>query len=99
MTSTRYDLDMIGHDPHELAAYLSAVLQGYTRESAQAELERIFAAQYQLTLTEEVEVRYRTETRTDSEGNSYTRRGSLQLLHLKCGPSPASPYLLLLRSC
>ena len=22
----RYDLDMIGHDPHELAAYLSAVL-------------------------------------------------------------------------
>ena len=68
----RYDLDMIGHDPHELAAYLSAVLQGYTRASAQAELERIFNAQYQLTLTEEVEVRYRTETRTDSEGNSYT---------------------------
>ena len=68
----RYDLDMIGHDPHELAAYLSAVLQGYTRASAQAELERIFAAQYQLTLTEEVEVRYRTETRTDSEGNGYT---------------------------
>ena len=68
----RYDLDMIGHDPHELAAYLSAVLQGYTRTSAQAELERIFNAQYQLTLTEEVEVRYRTETRTDSEGNSYT---------------------------
>ena len=67
----RYDLDMIGHAPHELAAYLSAVLQGYTRASAQAELERIFAAQYQLTLTEEVEVRYRTETRTDSEGNEY----------------------------
>ena len=67
----RYDLDMIGHDPHELAAYLSAVLQGYTRASSQAELERIFAAQYQLTLTEEVEVRYRTETRTDSEGNEY----------------------------
>ena len=67
----RYDLDMIGHDPHELAAYLSAVLQGYTRASAQAELERIFEAQYQLTLTEEVEVRYRTETRTDSEGNEY----------------------------
>ncbi len=54
----RYDLDMIGHDPHELAAYLSAVLQGYTRQSAQAELERVFDAQYELTLTEEVEVRY-----------------------------------------
>ena len=68
----RYDLDMIGHDPHELAAYLSAVLQGYTPQSAQAELERVFTAQYQLTLAEEVEVRYRTETRIDSEGNSYT---------------------------
>ena len=68
----RYDLDMIGHDPHELAAYLSAVLQGYTWQSAQAELERVFNAQYQLTFTEEIEVCYRTETRTDSEGNSYT---------------------------
>ena len=68
----RYDLDMIGHDPHELAAFLSAVLQGYTPQSAQAELERVFSAQYTLTLTEEVEVRYRTETRIDSEGNSYT---------------------------
>src|SRR5699024_7123779 len=67
----RYDLDMISHDPHELAAYLSAVLQGYTQASAQAELDRVFAAQYELTLTEEVEVRYRTETRTDSEGNEY----------------------------
>ena len=36
----RYDLDMSGMTPHELAAYLSAVLQGYTRQSAQAELER-----------------------------------------------------------
>ena len=60
----RYDLDMIGHDPHELAAYLSAVLQGYTRQSAQGELERVFSEQYQLTLTEEVEIRYRTEMRT-----------------------------------
>lgn len=34
----RYDLDMIGHDPHELAAYLSAVLQGYTRASAQGQI-------------------------------------------------------------
>ena len=63
----RYDLGMIGHDPHELAAYLSAVLQGYTRRSAQAELARVFAAQYKLTLTEEVETRYRTETSTDPE--------------------------------
>ena len=31
----------------------------------QAELERVFDAQYELTLTEEVEIRYRTETSTD----------------------------------
>ena len=68
----RYDLDMIGHDPHELAAFLSAVLQGYTRQSAQAELARVFAAQYQLTLTEEVEIRYRTETSTDPETGETT---------------------------
>ena len=68
----RYDLGMIGHDPHELAAFLSAVLQGYTRQSAQAELARVFAAQYQLTLTEEVEIRYRTETSTDPETGETT---------------------------
>ena len=67
----RYDLDSIGHNPHELASYLTALLQSYTPQSAQAELERIFSMQYTLTLTEEVEVRYRTETRTDSEGNEY----------------------------
>ena len=58
--------------PHELAAFLSAVLQGYTRQSAQAELARVFAAQYQLTLTEEVEIRYRTETSTDPETGETT---------------------------
>ncbi len=68
----RYDLDMIGHDPHELAAYLSAVLQGYTWQSAQAELERVFSSQYTLTLTEEVEIRYRTETSTDPETGETT---------------------------
>jgi len=62
----RYDLDNIGHNPHELASYLTALLQSYTPQSAQAELNRIFDLQYTLTLTEEVEVRYRTETRTGS---------------------------------
>ena len=73
----RYDLDMIGHDPHELAAYLSAVLQGYTRQSAQAELERVFDAQYELTLTEEVETRYRTETRTGTTTSTDPETGEV----------------------
>ena len=61
----RYDLDTIGHNPHELASYLTALLQSYTPQSAQAELEHIFAMQYTLTLTEEIEIR----TTTDEEGN------------------------------
>ena len=60
----RYDLANIGHDPHELASYLTALLQTYTPQSAQAELQRVFEKQYTLTLTEEIEVRHRTETRT-----------------------------------
>ena len=68
----RYDLDSIGHNPHELASYLTALLQSYTPQSAQAELERIFSMQYTLTLTEEVEIRYRTETSTDPETGETT---------------------------
>ena len=68
----RYDLDSIGHNPHELASYLTAFLQSYTPQSAQAELERIFAMQYTLTLTEEVKIRYRTETSTDPETGETT---------------------------
>ena len=68
----RYDLDTIGHNPHELASYLTALLQSYTPESAQKEIERIFAMQYTLTLTEEVEIRYRTETSTDPETGETT---------------------------
>ena len=71
----RYDLDMIGHDPHELAAYLSAVLQGYTQASAQVELDRVFNAQYQLSLKEEVETRTVTKTVTDPvTGESTTQQ-------------------------
>ncbi len=74
----RYDLDSIGHNPHELASYLTALLQTYTPQSAQAELKRIFAMQYTLTLTEEMEIRYRTETSTDPETGETdtTNRGS-----------------------
>ena len=80
----RYDLDMIGHDPHELAAYLSAVLQGYTRQSAQAELERVFSAQYTLTLTEEIQIR----TYTDEDGDEHEYE--YRILHVKLESRPIS---------
>ena len=78
----RYDLDMIGHDPHELAAFLSAVLQGYTQSSAQGELERVFSAQYTLTLTEEIQIR----TYTDEDGG--THEYEYRILHVKLESRP-----------
>ena len=67
----RYDLAEIGHNPYELASYLTVLFEDYTRTEVQSTLQSLFAQQYTLTLTPEVEVRYRTETRTDSEGNDY----------------------------
>ena len=79
----RYDLDTIGHNPHELASYLTALLQSYTPQSAQAEIERIFGLQYTLTLTEEVEIRYREEERTntwtDEDGNEHEETYTVQV--------------------
>ena len=80
----RYDLGMIGHDPHELAAFLSAVLQGYTQSSAQGELERVFSAQYTLTLTEEIQIR----TYTDEDGD--THEYEYRILHVKLESRPIS---------
>ena len=69
----RYDLDDIGHDPYVLASILSALHGGaYTLDEVQGDLDRLFGLQYTLTQTIETETRYRTETRTDSEGNTYT---------------------------
>ncbi|HGS9149051.1 CHAP domain-containing protein [Clostridioides difficile] len=89
----RYDLDTIGHNPHELASYLTALLQSYTLGSAQAEIERIFAMQYTLTLTEEVEIRYRTETSTDPEtGETITEQVPYEyrILNVKLTNEPIS---------
>lgn len=72
----RYELDEIIHNPHALAAYLTAKYQSYTLSEVRDELSQIFEQQYTLTLTQEVEVRYReethTETYTDENGNTYT---------------------------
>lgn len=56
--------DQIGHNPYELASFLTVVYENYTRAQVQGMLQQIFAAQYELTTEEVVETRYRTETRT-----------------------------------
>ena len=72
----RYDLDDIEHDPYVLTSILTALHLEYTRAEIQSTLAMLFERQYTLTLTEETEVRYRTERRTgsytDAEGNTQT---------------------------
>ena len=68
----KYHLDEIGHNPFALASYLTAKLYDYTREEAQAEIQALFEKQYTLTLREEIQTRYRTETTTDPETGETT---------------------------
>ncbi|WP_242964908.1 C40 family peptidase [Scatolibacter rhodanostii] len=72
----RYSVDEIGHDPFELASYLTAKYDDYTPAQVQAELQALMEQQYTLTITQTVEVRYRTETRTDTwtdeDGNTHS---------------------------
>lgn len=56
--------DQIGHNPYELASYLTVLFENYTRSQVQGTLQQIFAAQYELTFDSVVETRYRTETKT-----------------------------------
>jgi cell wall-associated NlpC family hydrolase len=70
----RYDLAGIGHDPFELASYLTARYQSYTPGMVRDELRRLFNQQYTLTFSPVTETRYRTEERTgyrDEERTGY----------------------------
>ncbi|MBS5137202.1 MAG: C40 family peptidase [Clostridium sp.] len=68
----RFDLDEIGHDPYVLISILSALHEGvFAIDQVQGDLQTLFDKQYILTETVTTETRYRTETRTDSEGNEY----------------------------
>ena len=80
----RYHLDAIEHNPHELASYLTALLQSYTPQSAQAEIQRIFDMQYTLTLTEEIQIR----TYTDEDGDEHEYE--YRILHVELTNTPIS---------
>ena len=67
-----FDLDTIEHDPYVLISMITALHQGeWTLDEVQGTLQMLFDRQYILTEDVVVEVRYRTVTRTDSEGNDY----------------------------
>lgn len=65
-------LPQIGHNPYELASYLTCLYYDYTLDDVQSELENLLGQQYTLTITETVEVRYRKETYYNDDGSSYT---------------------------
>ena len=89
----KYELDGIGHNPHELASILTAKYQSYTLSKVQADLQKIFIKQYSLTLKEEIEVRYRTETHTDPDTGETTEEKvpyNYYILHVRLKTKPLS---------
>ena len=67
-----FDLDDIEHDPYVLLSIVCALHEGeWTLDEVRGTLQMLFDRQYILTEDVVVEVRYRTVTRTDSEGNDY----------------------------
>ena len=67
-----FDLDTIEHDPYVLISMISALHEGaWTLDEVRGTLQDLFDRQYILTEDVVVEVRYRTVTRTDSDGNDH----------------------------
>ena len=59
--------DQIGHNPYELASYLTVMFENYKRNEVQGVLQDLFDLQYELEIEEVVETRYRTETVTETD--------------------------------
>ena len=72
-----YYLDEIGHDPYQLASYLTVLFEDYTRSEVQATLHTLFELQYELKLEEKVKIRYRTETRTGTSTHTDPETGEV----------------------
>ena len=67
-----FDLDTIEHDPYVLLSIVCALHEGeWTMDEVRGTLQMLFDRQYILTEDVVVEVRYRTVTRTDSDGNDH----------------------------
>jgi murein DD-endopeptidase MepM/ murein hydrolase activator NlpD len=80
----RYNIDDVGHNPYELLAYLTAKHDNFTYSNVEGVLRGLFAEQYNLTFTPSVEVRYRTETVTDTwtdpeTGETYSSTYDIQV--------------------
>lgn len=67
-----YHMDDIGHNPHFLAALLTAKYQAYTPSQVSSFLEIVYSKMYTLTLTPTVEIRTRTVTNEDGTTSTET---------------------------
>ncbi len=66
-----YELDEIGHDPYELAAYLTAKYDDYKRKNMKTIIKELFKKQYKLTYTARLENRTLTWTNPDGSPGRY----------------------------
>ncbi len=64
-----FHLDEIGHDPFELASYLTVRFEDYKREEVQDEIRKLFDLQYKLDIEEKIETRSYTVSHTDTEAD------------------------------
>jgi len=60
-----YQVGTIGHDPHELISYLTAMYDNFTLDAVKPVLQQLFNQQYQLSFVPKTETRKRTVTITD----------------------------------
>lgn len=73
-----YELDEIGHDPFQLAAFLTAKYDDYKRKDMKTVIKELFKKQYKLTYSSREEIRTRTVTKTGTrwvEDDSYEDGG------------------------
>ena len=66
----RYSAGDVGHNPFELIGFLTAVYQDFQYTAIEPVLFQIFQQQYQLTFTEEIEVRYADPEDLDEDGDT-----------------------------
>lgn len=74
----QYDVAEINHNPYVLTSYLTVLFEDYTRAEVQDKLRELFDRQYTLTLREEVQTRYRTETRTGTRKHTDPVTGDVE---------------------
>ena len=78
----RYHLAEINHNPFELAAILTVLLEDYTRAEAREKLQHIFDLQYQLTTRETVERRSRETGGMNADGTPETEEYDYYILDI-----------------